>query len=125
MASYIDFAKLSKLVKAKRADRGLREIAEEIGDISPSTLSRIEGERVDDVATSTLLRICDWLDVAPSEIIKDAGNSPPPEIDLPAYVDLNLRANKKIDPIKGKMLSEMFQAGYREAEKGTTDSGKG
>ena len=125
MASSIDFAKLSKLVRAKRADRGLREIAEEIGDISPSTLSSIEGERVDDVATSTLLRICDWLDVAPSEIIRDTGHSPPPEIDLPAYVDLHLRANKKIDPIKGKMLSEMFQAGYREAKKGTADRGNG
>jgi DNA-binding Xre family transcriptional regulator len=125
MASYIDFAKLSKLVKAKRGDRGLREIAEEIGDISPSTLSRLEGERVDDVATSTLLRICDWLDVAPSEIIKDSGDSPPPEIDLPAYVDLHLRADKKIDPTKGKMLSEIFSAGYREAEKGSTDGGKG
>ena len=124
MASYIDFAKLSKLVKAKRGDRGLREIAEEIGDISPSTLSRIEGERVDDVATSTLLGICDWLDVAPSEIIKDAGDSPPPEIDLPAYVDLHLRADKKIDPMKGKMLSEIFNAGYREAEKGNSDHGK-
>ena len=124
MASYIDFAKLSKLVKAKRGDRGLREIAEEIGDISPSTLSRLEGERVDDVATSTLLSICDWLDVAPSEIIKDAGDSPPPEIDLPAYVDLHLRADKKIDPTKGKMLSEIFNAGYREAEKGSSDRGK-
>lgn len=124
MASYIDFAKLSKLLKAKRGDRGLREIAEEIGDISPSTLSRLEGERVDDVATSTLLSICDWLDVAPSEIIKDAGDSPPPEIDLPAYVDLHLRADKKIDPTKGKMLSEIFNAGYREAEKGSSDRGK-
>ncbi len=116
MTSYINFARLSKLVKAKRGDRGLREIAEEIGDISPSTLSRIEGERVDDVATSTLLRICDWLDVATSEIIKDAGEGPAPEIDLPAFVDLELRAKKDLDPTMAKMLSEMFKAAYREAQ---------
>lgn len=117
MNSSIDFARLSKLVKTKRGDRGLREIAEEIGDISPSTLSRIEGERVDDVATSTLLRICDWLDVAPSEIIKNAGDGPAPEIDLPSFVDLELRAKKELDPTMAKMLSEMFRAAYREAQK--------
>ncbi len=116
MTSYIDFARLSKLVKAKRGDRGLREIAEEIGDISPSTLSRIEGERVDDVATSTLLRICDWLDLATSEIIKDAGEGPAPEIDLPSFIDLELRPKKDLDPTMAKMLSEMFKAAYREAQ---------
>lgn len=117
MTSSIDFARLSKLVKAKRGDRGLREIAEEIGDISPSTLSRIEGERVDDVATSTLLRICDWLDVAPSEIIKDAGKGPAPEIDLASFVELQLRAKKDLDPTMARMLSEMFKAAYKEAQK--------
>jgi DNA-binding Xre family transcriptional regulator len=117
MASYIDFARLSKLVKAKRGDRGLRETAEEIGDISPSTLSRIEGERVDDVATSTLLRICDWLNVAPSEIIKDAGAGPVPEIDLASFVELQLRAKKDLDPTMARMLSEMFKAAYKEAQK--------
>lgn len=117
MASYIDFARLAKLVKAKRGDKGLREIAEEIGDISPSTLSRLEGERVKDVASSTLLRICDWLDVAPSELIKDAGDSPPPDIDVPSSVDLQLRADKELDETMAKMLSEMFKAAYREAKK--------
>ena len=116
MASYIDFARLAKLVRSKRGDRGLREIAEEIGDISPSTLSRIEGERVNDVASSTLLRICDWLDVAPSEIIQDVGDSPPPEIDVPSTVELQLRADKDLDPVMAKMLSEMFKAAYKEAK---------
>lgn len=122
MASYIDFARLSKLVKAKRGNRGLREIADEIGDISPSTLSRIEGERVDEVATNTLLRICDWLDIAPSEIIRDSGEGPAPEIDLPDFVDLKLRAKKDMDPTMAKMLSEMFKAAYQEAQK--SSSGK-
>lgn len=123
MTSYIDFARLAKLVKAKRGNRGLREVAEEIGDISPSTLSRLEGERVNDVASSTLLRICDWLDVAPSEIIKDVGNSPPPDIDIPSSVELQLRADKELDPTMAKMLSEMFKAAYKEAKKSNTSEG--
>jgi DNA-binding Xre family transcriptional regulator len=120
MASYIDFPRLAKLVKAKRGDRGLREVAEEIGDISPSTLSRIEGERVNDVASSTLLRICDWLDIAPSELIKNAGDSPPPDIDVPSAVDLQLRADKTIDATMARMLAEMFKAAYREAKKSSS-----
>ena len=120
MTSYIDFARLAKLVKAKRGGRGLREVAEEIGNISPSTLSRIEGERVSDVASSTLLQISDWLEVDPSELIKDASDSPPPEIDLPSSIDLQLRADKKLDPTMAKMLSEMFKAAYKEAKKSNT-----
>lgn len=118
MASYIDFVRLAKLVKVHRGNRGLREVAEEIGDISPSTLSRIEGERVTDVAISTLLRICDWLDITPAELIKNTGDSPPPDIDLPDTIDLQLRADHALDPTMAKMLSEMFKAAYREAKKG-------
>lgn len=117
MASYINFAKLAALVRAKRGDKGLREAAEEIGDVSPSTLSRIEGERVDDVASSTLLSLCDWLGISPSEVIEDAGNAPPPTIDVADAVDLQLRADRELDPTMAKMLSEMFKAAYREAKK--------
>jgi DNA-binding Xre family transcriptional regulator len=117
MASYVDFAKLAALVRAKRGGKGLREAAEEIGDVSPSTLSRIEGERVEDVASSTLLVLCDWLGISPSEVIEDAGNAPPPPIDVADTVDLQLRADRELDPTMARMLSEMFKAAYREAKK--------
>ena len=117
MSSYIDFAKLAALVRAKRGDRGLREAAEEIGDVSPSTLSRIEGERVEDVASSTLLSLCDWLGISPVEVIKDARDAPPPDIDVADSVDLQLRADRGLDPAMARMLSEMFKAAYREAKK--------
>lgn len=117
MTSYIDFARLAKLVKAKRGERGLREVAEEIGDISPSTLSRIESEKVNDMASSTLLQICDWLEVSPSEIIKEAKDSTPPDIDIPASIELQLRAAKDLSPTTAKMLSVMFRAAYEQARK--------
>lgn len=120
MGSYINFAKLAALVRAKRGSKGLREAAEEIGDVSPSTLSRIEGERVDDIASSTLLSMCDWLGISPAEVIEDAGDAPPPSIDIADAVDLQLRADRDLDPAMAKMLSEMFKAAYREAKKGIT-----
>ena len=56
MASYLDIEKLSELVRSKRGNRGLREMAAIIG-VSPSTILRVEKETVPDVAT--FLAICD------------------------------------------------------------------
>lgn len=117
MNSYIDFSRLAKLLKARRGQRGLREVADEIGEISPSTLSRVEGERANDIASSTFLRICDWLQISPTELIMQSQDNPPPEIALPDSLELQLRAEKELDPMTAKMLAEMFKAAYREAKK--------
>lgn len=120
MTSYINFAKLAALLRAKRDSKGLREVAEEIGNVSPSTLSRIEGERVDDIASSTLLSLCDWLGISPADVIEEIKVATPPVIDLVDSVDLQLRADHDLDPTMAKMLSEMFKAAYREAKKNPT-----
>ena len=120
MTSYINFAKLAALLRAKRDSKGLREVAEEIGNVSPSTLSRIEGERVDDIASSTLLSLCDWLGISPADVIEEIKVATPPAIDLVDSVDLQLRADRDLDPTMAKMLSEMFKAAYREAKKNLT-----
>lgn len=120
MTSYINFAKLAALLRAKRDSKGLREVAEEIGNVSPSTLSRIEGERVDDIASSTLLSLCDWLGISPADVIEEIKVATPPAIDLVDSVDLQLRADRDLDPTMAKMLSEMFKAAYREAKKNPT-----
>jgi hypothetical protein len=40
---------LAHFVRTKRAGRPLREVAQEIGDISPATLSRVENEKAPDL----------------------------------------------------------------------------
>ncbi|HZR41230.1 MAG TPA: UDP-N-acetylglucosamine 1-carboxyvinyltransferase [Ktedonobacteraceae bacterium] len=70
MASFLDTQQLAALLKAKRGDRGLREIAQEIGNVSPATLSRIENGKMLDV--ETFLSVCDWLQVTPQRFIKEA-----------------------------------------------------
>src|SRR5689334_14539621 len=61
MASEIDIHELAKSIRAKRGKRGLRAVAEEIGGVSASTLSRIEQGKVPDL--DTFIRLCKWLGV--------------------------------------------------------------
>ncbi len=122
MSSYIDFVRLAKLVKAKRGNRGLREIAVEIGEISPSTLSRIEGERINDMASSTFLQVCDWLEISPSELIMETQDSEPPDIDIPDSIDLQLRAAKDLNPMTAKILSDVFKATYQAIKQNDANS---
>ena len=43
---------------------GLREAAAQAG-VSASTLSRIEGGRIDDLNVGTLITVCDWMGQPP------------------------------------------------------------
>ena len=114
MASYVDYPRLAKLIKTKRKGRALREVAAEIGDTSPSTLSRVESERLDDITMSTFLSLCDWLGISPANLIKDKGRKKPPTTDLPARVELELRESD-IDDMSARVLAQAFAAGYSVA----------
>jgi transcriptional regulator with XRE-family HTH domain len=61
MANSLDTQLLAGMIKSKRGDKGLRTIAQEIGDISSATLSRVEQGKVPDV--DTFIKICKWLEV--------------------------------------------------------------
>ena len=111
MASTVDFPRLAKLVKTKRKGRGLRETAQEIGDVSPSTLSRVESERLEDITVSTLLNLCDWLGISPANVIRDKGRKKPPAADLPDRVELELRESD-LDERGALVLAKMFAAAY-------------
>lgn len=59
----IKIQELANKIKEKRAGRGVRAVAKEVG-ISPATLSRIENAGLPDLATFS--RVCRWLDEDPS-----------------------------------------------------------
>jgi transcriptional regulator with XRE-family HTH domain len=67
MSLQLDTEKLATMVKSKRAGRGLRIVAKEIGDVSASTLSRIEQGSIPDV--NTFLMLCKWLGVSTDTFI--------------------------------------------------------
>ena len=58
---------LATRLRQKRAARGVREVAKEIG-ISPATYSRVENRNLPDLETFT--KVCEWVGIDPSEILK-------------------------------------------------------
>lgn len=113
MGNYLDTGKLAAMVRTKRASRGLREAAVEAGDISPSTLSRVENEKVPDMETFLLL--CDWLQVPPNEFFKNTREVGAPEDeDTPEAIAIHLRADKTLDPATANALAALVKAAYRD-----------
>ena len=55
---------LGRLVRDRRGDKRLKEVATSIG-ISAPTLMRVENGRVPDV--TTFLKLCNWLQISPAD----------------------------------------------------------
>jgi transcriptional regulator with XRE-family HTH domain len=110
-----DIQRLAAMLKTRRGTRGLRLIAQEIGGVSASTLSRIEQGGVPDL--ETYLRICKWLGL-PSE--------PPPGLEsrsavaeitnTPELIEAHFRAEKVLPPETIDALSNMIRQAYKWAE---------
>lgn len=114
----MDTARLAALVRAKRGDKGLRAAAEEIGEVSPSTLSRIEQGRMPDV--DTFFRLCRWLGVsadelAPRQAKSRKGAQPPTP---PEQVEVYLRADRTLRSETVEALVQMVKLAYKSETKG-------
>ena len=94
MGSYLDIERLASLVRSKRGSRGLRETAQEIGNVSPSTISRVENGKIPDM--DTFLAICDWLEIHPIEFIKNTVQVNLPKKDDYSVLCAKLRTDKTI-----------------------------
>ena len=69
MASKIKTTELALRLRNARGKRPLREVQSEIG-VSISTLSRTERAMSDNLDMASFLRICDWLQVSPCQLIQ-------------------------------------------------------
>lgn len=110
MQNHLDMDRLARLIQTKRASKGLREVAAEIGNVSPSTLSRVENGRVPDM--ETFLSLCDWLCVAPSEFFSTEASAE--EKSSAASIEIQLRADKNLDPVTANALATIVRAAYQE-----------
>jgi transcriptional regulator with XRE-family HTH domain len=97
---------LSKMIKQKRGERGLREVAKQVG-ISVSTLSRVENGNLPDI--DSYMKLCKWLEVsidffttAPQE-----GNE-----SMKQMVVANLRADKTLPKDISEALIKMINLAY-------------
>lgn len=112
MSANVDVQKLSAMVKSKRGDIGLRATAKQIGNISPSTLSRIEQGKIPDL--DTFVNICKWLNVSPDEFVPGfSGESIDDEINKKSTserIAFHLRADDALSPELVEALIVMVKA---------------
>ena len=92
--------KLAERVSEKRAGKGVRKAAEEIG-IGSATLSRIENGKIPDLETFS--KICRWLGDDPSIYLgtTSSTNNPP-------RVQVHFKKETAIKKSTAKALSEMI-----------------
>ncbi len=109
MGSYLDIERLASLVRKKRGSRGLRETSAEIGNVSPSTLSRVESGKMPDM--ETFLALCNWLEVPPAELFRSSEDD---QLDTPEAIAIQLRADKNLDPAIANALASLVKAAYRD-----------
>jgi len=114
MSVQLDTDKLAAMVKSKRASRGLRAVAQEIGEVSASTLSRIEQGSVPDV--NTFLQLCKWLNV-PTDTFTTTDEAVTASESAAAGSDkivAHLRADRVLPKATAQALIEMIQLAYRQ-----------
>jgi len=110
MAS-IDIEKFAQLVKNKRSKRNLREIASEIGEVSISTLSRIEQGKIPDL--STFMKICEWLEISPDEFTQNIQSSEKSHME---EIFFHLRADQSLSQDVADALTKMIELAYKNSE---------
>lgn len=115
MSIQLDTEKLARMVKSKRGDTGLRMAAQEIGDVSASTLSRIEQGSIPDV--NTFLLLCNWLGVPTDTFITNEHAGQEPEATVADKIVAHLRADRVLPRTTATALIEMIQLAYRQVNR--------
>lgn len=113
MPTLLNTELFSSMVSAKRGGIGLRTAAEEIGDISAATLSRIEQGNIPDV--DTFIRICNWLGASTETFIVSESEPAKRNASTQDVVVAHLRADKTLDPAAARTLIDVINHFYHTA----------
>ena len=111
MSSTLNTELFSGMLKNKRAGKGLRAVAEEIGGVSYATLSRVEQGKIPDVIT--FIRICKWMDVPSDTFIegeKKRRKEKPQSIK--ENVNSHLRADRELSKDTLNTLLKVIEMAY-------------
>lgn len=105
----LPLSKLGVMVRVKRGERKLREVAKEI-TIGPATLMRIENGRIPDVGTFG--KVCRWLEVEPGQFLgfepKSEASRSGSLIAEPIAISAHFRADATPKPETVQALAKML-----------------
>ena len=112
MPKDVNTSLLATKLKNKRGNRGLRELAKEIGGVSASTLSRIEQGKLPDL--ERFFKICKWLEVKPETFMNDVTNIELSEAEekIQEKIAVHLRADKTLSKETAEALIKMINLAY-------------
>ncbi len=111
----IKISELGAVLKARRGKKGLRVVADEIGGVSASTLSRIEKGKLPDI--DTYMKVCNWLGEPAERFYEDtptqAVASDQTEQSKEEIVYAHLRSDQNLDPQTAEALVTMIKHAYK------------
>jgi transcriptional regulator with XRE-family HTH domain len=118
----INTDKLAVLLRERRGERGLREVAREIGDVSAPTLSRVEQGRLPDL--DTFIKLCRWLGVSPESFIKEqlSKDATSQEASTSEKVEILLRGERTLQPDTINAIIKMVNLAIEASRKGSAES---
>ena len=110
----LDNQKLATMIRQQRAGRPFREIAGELGDVSASTVCRLEAGKWPDLGV--FLRICRWLSARSEQFFRSAPDTP----ELPVsttysqgqIIDL-IRTDASLSPVVANVLTALVAGAYK------------
>lgn len=114
MQSTLNTELLASMIKSKRAKKGLRDTAEEIGDISAATLSRIEQGNLPDV--ETFIRLCKWLKVS-TDVFVMGKKSDQIEVSEKDKLVYQLRSSRELDSDTINAMLAMVDMAFTKLKK--------
>ncbi|QJD81638.1 helix-turn-helix domain-containing protein [Spirosoma rhododendri] len=109
-----DANKLGVMIRQQRAGRSYREIADELGTVSASTLYRLESNHFPDMHVFT--RICEWLNVSPNTFfIESDSETGTATYSQAKIVDL-IRSDPSLTLSAAQVLSALVTAAYQTCQ---------
>ncbi|MBI1227802.1 MAG: helix-turn-helix domain-containing protein [Bacteroidetes bacterium] len=98
------------MIKAKRGNQGLRATAEEVGNVSAATLSRVEQGNIPDV--DTFISLCRWLEVSTETFILSEDKQKKRDASVKDLVVAHLRADRTLGRDAAETLIQVINHFY-------------
>lgn len=103
----VDIDGLALAMRVKRGSKGLRLVAAEVGEVSPSTLSRVENGSLPDLLT--YVRLCRWLGAPLDAFV------PAPVAEAREPILAHLRTDRTLSPETSRALRELVLSLHADA----------